>query len=137
MLLQAMTAPAPVSSQPTVQAYAVALRHTMPAVYVAAQDRHTHAGTVPWSVTPLTAVVVVAVVVAVTNAARNSIEQPKRALNQAPCASPGPKWRPRFDSLIVGAVVSTTEAHGAPIVVVFVSEERVCGGGLGVTQKGG
>ena len=55
MPLQAMTAPGPVSSQPTVQAYAAALRHTMPAVYVAAQDRHTHAGTVPLCVMPLTA----------------------------------------------------------------------------------
>ena len=55
MLQMAMTATAPVSSQPTVQANAAALQHTMTAVNATAPDRHTHAGMVPLSVPLLTA----------------------------------------------------------------------------------
>ena len=55
MLLLAMTAAALVSSSPTVQANAVAPQHTMTVVNAAAQERLSHAGTVPMSVRPLTA----------------------------------------------------------------------------------
>ena len=55
MPLMAMTATAPVSSQPTVQANAAAPQHTMTAVNATVPARHTHAGMGPLSVPPLTA----------------------------------------------------------------------------------
>ena len=55
MLLLAMTVTAPVSSTPTVQAYAAAPQHTMTAENATAPDRHTHAGMGPMFVMPLTA----------------------------------------------------------------------------------